>query len=104
MRMRNEEYREILERNINSAKEIYKAGQYAVNKSDLIKAVIKAEQLLQEYDRLHPETIQVESVMIRDKRGYKNAPTHMQGCVTLFDNLSGCNITLIDGTLNVEIQ
>ena len=62
------------------------------------------QKLLSEYDRLHPESMQVESVIVRDKRGYKDEPAHMKGCVTLFHNLSGCNITLIDNCLNIELK
>lgn len=102
--MRNAEYIDKLIAEIGKLKEVVEHYQHSPT-DGANRAYLKSlETLLQEYDRLHPQTIQVESVLIRDKRGYKNAPPQMQGCVTLFDNLSGCNITVIDNVLNVEIQ
>lgn len=91
--MRNNEYREKLEQNIDSAIRILSANNNEINNSRLRLA----KSMLREYDRLHPETIRVEKVEI------KLLPTYGFGN-RVYDNVSGCNITVIDNVLSIELK
>jgi len=106
--MRNKEYRDKLLEGIKDYQKEYK--ELADKEEPLTRSVqaIKSmniyKTMLAEYDRLHPETIHIEQAKVTDRRGYKDLPANRHGCVTVFDNLSGCNIQIIDNVLNVEIQ
>lgn len=106
--IRNNEYRDKLVALMQDCQQEYKrltdANEPISRVMHTLRSSYAYKHLLQDYDRLHPETVQVESVIVRDKRGYKDEPAHMKGCVTLFHNLSCCNITLIDNALNIEIK
>ena len=106
--MRNKEYRDKL---VEGIKDYQKEYKEFVDKNEPLTRSVQAlkcmsiyKAMLAEYDRLHPETLQVEQAKVTDRRGYKDLPDNRHGCVTVFDNLSGCNIQIIDNVLNVTIE
>ncbi len=89
--MRNNEYREKL------VAKIHDAMFYELRTA--------AQKELDEYDRLHPETIQVKRVAISDSDCISTMKIDTEvGWVTVFDNVNSCKVNVIDNTLNVEIE
>lgn len=96
--MRNNEYRERLVDGIKNIKSWVD--------SDMLNKEVKSQaefllstynRLLAEYDRLHPELSGVSRLVVETKSGYGFR-------CKIHDSVNGCNITVIDGTLNVEIK
>lgn len=100
--MRNKEYRDKLLDGIKDYQKEYK--ELADKEEPLTRSVqaIKSmniyKTMLAEYDRLHPETLQVEQLTVTEDAD-KETPW-----VRIYDNINGCTLKVIDNVLNVEIK